>query len=165
MGFVGSQHVGSFRTRNQSGVFCIGRWILCQWTTREAWTPPLLPHLTLITFQRLHLQTPSHCWGEGFNTGISGWTQIFNLQHSINKQIIQVTSSFASRQQFIICVPQEFPHHPKAFFLGSVTLKPGRRASSGQKSWLSYWVKYIPLVVPQSSWIHKRWAGSFDVSF
>ena len=35
MGLVVRRHVGSSQTRDQTYVFCIGRWILNHWTTRE----------------------------------------------------------------------------------------------------------------------------------
>ena len=35
-GLVAPQHVGSSWTRNQTGVSCIGRWILYHWATKEA---------------------------------------------------------------------------------------------------------------------------------
>ena len=35
MGLVALQHVGSSQTRDQTGVPCIGRWILNHWTTRQ----------------------------------------------------------------------------------------------------------------------------------
>ena len=38
MGLVAHPHVGSSRTRDQTRVPCIGRWILNDWTTREV--PP-----------------------------------------------------------------------------------------------------------------------------
>ena len=37
-GLITPRHVGSSQTRDQTSVPCIGRWILKQWTIREAHT-------------------------------------------------------------------------------------------------------------------------------
>ena len=36
MGLAAVQYVGSSQTRDQTHVFCIGRWVLYHWATREA---------------------------------------------------------------------------------------------------------------------------------
>ena len=38
LGLVAPRHVGFSRTRDQTVVPCIDRWILIHWTTREGWT-------------------------------------------------------------------------------------------------------------------------------
>ena len=35
MGLVALQYVGSSQIRDQTGVLCLGRWILYHWTTRK----------------------------------------------------------------------------------------------------------------------------------
>ena len=53
MGLVVPRHVGSSRTRAQTGVPCIGRWILNHWATREAPFLFLFLHLFFCFFKNV----------------------------------------------------------------------------------------------------------------
>ena len=58
MGLISPQHVGSFRTRAQTRVPCIGRWIFNHCATREAPTVFILKSI----LSHMNVATPAFFW-------------------------------------------------------------------------------------------------------
>ena len=91
------RHVGSSWTRDQTGVCCIGRWILNQWTTREV---PLLT-LFIISCPALPLCSPPVA-----TLFSSLYFQISPPENSTSGPLHGVFLGYSSHTQFLILSSQ-----------------------------------------------------------